>query len=102
VNDYHVREWLNPEGTFATSTITAFHGHDPYYNEKRTNLVIASCHETAHIHRTNSDKDLHPFIDKVRLIANVCAGFADYLLKYQQELDFLEYLELVSINEKEL
>ena len=104
MSEYHVREWLNPEGKFATATITAFHGANPW-DETYTNctrLVIASCHDTAHLHPFETDKDLHPFINKVRMIANVCADFADHLIKCQHDRDFIEYLEQVSINEKDL
>jgi len=82
---YHVREWLNPEGLYATSTITAFHGITSYHNDKNEvvefddkKLSIHDCVNSIRIHQTPRMTD-QMFIDKVKLIAKVCTDFAEYL-----------------------
>ena len=83
---YHKREWLNPEGLFATSQITAFHGNHPYKEDSGsdlkdnvlTQLIISDCHNSIHIHRAGCETS-EMFTEKLRLIARVCGEFADYL-----------------------
>lgn len=88
---YHVREWLNPKGTFACSMITAFHGPHSFLNDKdesieytETNLRISDCQETVRIHVINGD--IKAYIKKLRVIAKVCTNFADYL---EEQYDLL-------------
>ena len=88
MESYHKREWLNPEGFFATSQITAFHGNRPYKEDSSsdlkdnvmTELIISDCHNTIYIHRAACETS-DMYIEKLRLIARVCSEFADYLEK---------------------
>jgi hypothetical protein len=83
---YHVREFLNPLGLFASSQITVFHGNHPYKEDSSsdlkdnilTQLIISDCHNTIHIHRAGCET-IEMYIEKLRLIARVCDEFADHL-----------------------
>jgi hypothetical protein len=85
---YHVREWLNSEGIYATSTITAFCGTGRYndtingvnevieFPDKK--IHISDCERSIRIHQqagmTNAE-----YIKKLRIIERVIRDFADYL-----------------------
>lgn len=82
---YHVREWLNKEGIYASSTITAFHGTSAFLGQgnKRTEyedkkLTIHDCQQSIRLHQMTDQNDKE-YINKIRLVAKVCSDFADYL-----------------------
>lgn len=82
---YHKREWLNKEGVYATSTITAFHGMSAFFGEdnKRTDfedkkLSIHDCQNSIRLHQM-ADESNQEYIEKIRRVSKVCAEFADYL-----------------------
>ena len=82
---YHRREWLNREGIYATSTITAFHGMSAFLGEdnKRTDfedkkLSIHDCQNSIRLHQMADESDSE-YIAKIRKVATVCFEFADYL-----------------------
>ena len=82
---YHVREWLNKEGIYATSTITAFHGMIAYidHNDRHVEymdkkLTIHDCQQSIMLHQVPNQAD-QDYIDKLRKVASVCYEFADYL-----------------------
>lgn len=82
---YHKREWLNPVGVSANSTISVYVGDSCFFDEDNNvktypekKLVISDCHNTIRIHQTPqmSDQD---YIDKIMLIGKVCTEFAEEL-----------------------
>ena len=82
---YHKREWLNKEGIYATSTITAFHGMSAFLGEdnKRTEfedkkLSIHDCQNSIRLHQM-PDESNQEYIEKMRRVSRVCTEFADYL-----------------------
>jgi hypothetical protein len=85
LENYHVREWLNREGIYASSTITAFHGTNSYHNDKNDlvefedkKLTLHDCQYSIRIHQMADQTD-QEYINKIRLIAKVCNDFADHL-----------------------
>lgn len=83
--NYHVREWLNPKGLYATSTITAFCGMHSFHNDKSETvefkdkqLHISDCERSIRIHQAANMSD-EEYIKKIRIIERVCKEFADHL-----------------------
>lgn len=81
---YHEREWLNPLGTFADSSISSFHGKRIYKNEQKesieyidTFLSIKDCYHTVKFHVV--DDDLEGFIKKLETMKQVIDNFINHL-----------------------
>lgn len=82
---YHRREWLNKEDIYASSTITAYHGMSSFLGENNNRtvyenkkLAIHDCQQFIRIHQMADQTD-QEYIDKIRLIAEVCLQFAEHL-----------------------
>lgn len=82
---YHVREWLNPKGVYASSTITAFAGMSSFLGEQNVKtdffqkkLTIHDCQQSIRLHQMPEQTD-EEYITKIRLVEKVCKDFADYL-----------------------
>jgi len=82
---YHVRTWLNKEGIYASSTITAFAGMNSFLGEGNVKteffdkkLAIHDCHYSIRIHQM-ADQTNEEYIAKIRTIETVCRNFANYL-----------------------
>ena len=86
---YSRREWLNPDNVPADSSITAFHG-DNYYCDTEVNVIenpetilrIKDCYKAVKFSPINGN--MKEFVAKVRLIAEVCNEFADFIEKEQE------------------
>ena len=83
-NTYHTREFLNPLGHKAWSSIQCFYGYGNPENEMKefqgktdAYVIIQGCHESVTLHKTSPE--MKDFITKLRLLTSEINNFADWL-----------------------
>lgn len=81
---YSKRTWLNPITSPSTGSCVSYHGPANYCRGGRDTVEIISffevsdCNGKVKVHRSDGDS-LADFADKIRLLAEEAADFADFI-----------------------
>ncbi|MEV3818190.1 hypothetical protein RI537_19005 [Aeromonas salmonicida] len=85
MKSYNKRVWLNKTTTPSTGSVVCYFGPDGW-DEKRKDMFveIASCHNTARLHKINIESE-REYINKVKKLRDELTKYIDFLDRYADQ-----------------